>query len=68
MGTAQQPGIIPQAIDDVFNYIRDHGTGLEYLLRVSYLEIYNENLRDLLNPAETNLRIYEGQNRCGWVN
>ncbi|KDO70871.1 hypothetical protein CISIN_1g0028083mg, partial [Citrus sinensis] len=31
----------------------------EFLLRVSYLEIYNEVVNDLLNPAGQNLRIRE---------
>uniref|UniRef100_A0A453R217 Kinesin motor domain-containing protein n=2 Tax=Aegilops tauschii subsp. strangulata TaxID=200361 RepID=A0A453R217_AEGTS len=31
----------------------------EFLLRVSYLEIYNEVVNDLLNPAGKNLRIRE---------
>lgn len=31
----------------------------EYLLRVSYLEIYNENITDLLNPKNKDLRIRE---------
>lgn len=37
-GTAEQPGIIPQAIDDVFTYIKEC-PDREFLLRVSYLEI-----------------------------
>lgn len=29
------------------------------MLRVSYLEIYNEVIRDLLTPGSTNLKIHE---------
>ncbi|KAJ3129246.1 hypothetical protein HK100_008743 [Physocladia obscura] len=39
MGIDDQPGIIPQAIDDVFSYIREQSDDREYLLRVSYMEI-----------------------------
>ncbi|MCO5557433.1 hypothetical protein L7F22_010997 [Adiantum nelumboides] len=33
--------------------------GREFLLRVSYLEIYNEVINDLLDPAGQNLRVRE---------
>ena len=47
-GTATSPGVIPLAITDIFSYIREN-PGREFLLRVSYLEIYNERIYDLLN-------------------
>ncbi|KAL8143767.1 hypothetical protein V2J09_016799 [Rumex salicifolius] len=52
------PGIIPLAIKDVFSMIQDT-PGREFLLRVSYLEIYNEVINDLLNPTGQNLRVRE---------
>ncbi|KAG2066908.1 kinesin-domain-containing protein [Suillus decipiens] len=48
-GSEDQPGIIPRAMKDVFAYIRRTPTR-EYLLRCSYLEIYNETIYDLLAP------------------
>ncbi|KAI0999537.1 hypothetical protein K3495_g8661 [Podosphaera aphanis] len=48
-GTATSPGVIPLAITDIFSYIRET-PGREFLLRVSYLEIYNEKIHDLLSP------------------
>lgn len=47
-GTASQPGVIPLAITDIFSYIRETPSR-EFLLRVSYLEIYNEKIHDLLS-------------------
>lgn len=47
-GTATQPGVIPLAITDIFSYIRETPSR-EFLLRVSYLEIYNERIHDLLS-------------------
>ncbi|KAM3499905.1 hypothetical protein MY10362_006879 [Beauveria mimosiformis] len=47
-GTATQPGVIPLAITDIFSYIRETPSR-EFLLRVSYLEIYNEKIHDLLS-------------------
>ncbi|KAJ7761484.1 kinesin-like protein [Mycena maculata] len=49
-GTPEEPGIIPRALRDVFAFIRATPTR-EYLLRCSYLEIYNEQIHDLLAPG-----------------
>lgn len=46
-GTMSSPGVIPLAITDIFSYIRET-PHREFLLRVSYLEIYNEKIHDLL--------------------
>ncbi|KAI0890624.1 kinesin-domain-containing protein [Annulohypoxylon maeteangense] len=52
-GTASSPGVIPLAITDIFSYIRETPSR-EFLLRVSYLEIYNEKIHDLLSMASGN--------------
>ncbi|PPD91154.1 hypothetical protein GOBAR_DD11890 [Gossypium barbadense] len=57
-GDHNAPGIIPLAIKDVFSIIQDT-PGREFLLRVSYLEIYNEVINDLLDPTGQNLRVRE---------
>ncbi|KAK8971553.1 Kinesin-like protein NACK2 [Platanthera guangdongensis] len=57
-GDQRSPGIIPLAVKDAFSIIQETPTR-EYLLRVSYLEIYNEVVNDLLNPTGQNLRIRE---------
>ncbi|XP_047960208.1 kinesin-like protein KIN-7K, chloroplastic [Salvia hispanica] len=57
-GDQRSPGIIPLAVKDAFSIIQETPTR-EFLLRVSYLEIYNEVVNDLLNPAGQNLRIRE---------
>ncbi|KAK2041239.1 kinesin motor domain-containing protein [Colletotrichum somersetense] len=49
-GTASSPGVIPLAITDIFSYIRETPSR-EFLLRVSYLEIYNEKIHDLLSMS-----------------
>ena len=57
-GDENCPGIIPYALGEIFNYIS--GTeNREFLLRVSYMEIYNEVITDLLKPKHTNLKIHE---------
>ncbi|KAH6566484.1 hypothetical protein BASA50_011383 [Batrachochytrium salamandrivorans] len=67
MGYEEQPGIIPQAVDDVFTFISTQSGDKEYLLRVSYMEIYNETIRDLLNPEQTNLCIHEHRTKGVYV-
>ncbi|KAG8855026.1 Kinesin-like protein kip2 [Tulasnella sp. 330] len=46
-GTDSEPGIIPRAMRDVFTHIRNTPSR-EFLLRASYLEIYKEQIHDLL--------------------
>ncbi len=48
-GSDQEPGVISRAVRQVFALIENEPER-EYLLRVSYLEIYNETLKDLLAP------------------
>ncbi|KYQ93734.1 kinesin family member 11 [Tieghemostelium lacteum] len=58
-GTGKKnPGIIPLAIQDVFNFIQQT-KDREFLLRVSYMEIYNEIINDLLAPENINLKVHE---------
>ncbi|KAG6816391.1 hypothetical protein H0H87_006540 [Tephrocybe sp. NHM501043] len=51
-GNESEPGIIPRAMRDVFSFIR-RTPEREYLLRCSYLEIYNEAIHDLLAPPSS---------------
>ncbi|BGP12111.1 Kinesin-like protein kip2 [Rhodosporidiobolus nylandii] len=53
MGSPSEPGIIPLAIDELFEGIHKQNTHRTYSLRVSFLEIYNEQLRDLLSPPSS---------------
>jgi len=57
-GSADIPGVIPRSIHDIFDYVKGNKER-EFLLRVSYLEVYNESVNDLFSPASSNLRIYE---------
>ncbi|OAW00235.1 hypothetical protein PTTG_01565 [Puccinia triticina 1-1 BBBD Race 1] len=49
-GSFHQPGIIPLSVQEIFTFIRSHPER-EFLLRVSYLEVYNEQIHDLLIPS-----------------
>ncbi|CAD8167882.1 unnamed protein product [Paramecium pentaurelia] len=60
MGTQKQPGLLPRVIDFLFNCIlEDSQENVEYLVKCSYLEIYNEHIIDLLNPQLGNLQLRE---------
>ena len=61
MGTPDEPGIIPMAVDYMFDSIAET-SGREFLLRVSYLEIYNEKVNDLLDPTNQDLKLREDSN------
>lgn len=45
-------GIIPRAITQVFQEIGSHSEQ-DFVVKVSYLEIYNEQLQDLLSQEES---------------
>jgi kinesin family protein 5 len=55
-------GIIPRAIDSIFEFIEDEkNSEIKFELKFSMLEIYKENLYDLLNPdtKHSDLKIKE---------
>ncbi|XP_035379960.1 kinesin-like protein KIF1A isoform X4 [Electrophorus electricus] len=57
-----QQGIIPQLCEDLFTKINHSNTdnSMSYSVEVSYMEIYCERVRDLLNPKNKgNLRVRE---------
>ncbi|XP_074031967.1 kinesin family member unc-104 isoform X2 [Leptinotarsa decemlineata] len=56
-----QEGIIPQICQDLFKKIRNNSSSdVKYSVEVSYMEIYCERVRDLLNPKNKgNLRVRE---------
>lgn len=55
-----QRGIIPRAAEDIFDYIRDFkNSDITYMVRVSYIQIYNEVLTDLLRQEKEKLMIRE---------
>uniref|UniRef100_A0A7N6BAA1 plus-end-directed kinesin ATPase n=1 Tax=Anabas testudineus TaxID=64144 RepID=A0A7N6BAA1_ANATE len=56
-----QKGIIPLMCEDLFTKINDNtDNSMSYSVEVSYMEIYCERVRDLLNPKNKgNLRVRE---------
>ncbi|KAL6555341.1 hypothetical protein OROGR_006599 [Orobanche gracilis] len=61
-GSSSEPGVIPLAVHDLFNIIQQD-IDREFLLRMSYMEIYNEEINDLLAPEHRKLQIHESTER-----
>ena len=61
-------GIVPRAVEDTFAGIEaDAAAASRFLVRASYLQIYNEVVSDLLRPERTNLLIREDAKRGVYV-
>ncbi|KAI7894901.1 kinesin heavy chain [Mucor mucedo] len=60
-------GIIPRIIEQIFTSINDAPSNLEFTVKVSYMEIYMEKVRDLFNPSADNLAIHEDKTRGVYV-
>lgn len=52
LGTAEIPGIIPRVIQQLLECVTSDKNSI-YQIKLSFIEVYNENLRDLLNPEST---------------
>ena len=61
-------GIIQRTIQDIFNFIEttsDENT--KFIIRASFLQIYNENISDLLKSDKKNLQIREDKKKGIYV-
>ncbi|XP_043191965.1 kinesin-like protein KIF3A [Amphibalanus amphitrite] len=50
---AEKKGIIPNSFAHIFGHIAKSAGDSKFLVRVSYLEIYNEEVRDLLGKSQS---------------
>lgn len=62
-----QRGIIPRIVEQMFACIDLSPRNIEYTVRVSYMEIYMEKIRDLLMPQNDNLPVHEEKSRGVYV-
>jgi Kinesin motor domain len=61
---AELRGVIPNSFDHIFENIRAAAAGTVFLVRCSYLEIYNEEIRDLLSSdPKKRLELREDANK-----
>ncbi|GMH23207.1 hypothetical protein Nepgr_025050 [Nepenthes gracilis] len=61
-GSQNDPGVIPRAVKEIFERIQ-RTNEREFLIRVSYMEIYNEEINDLLVVDNQKLQIHESLER-----
>uniref|UniRef100_A0A669F2D2 Kinesin family member 13A n=1 Tax=Oreochromis niloticus TaxID=8128 RepID=A0A669F2D2_ORENI len=62
MGNGEQPGLIPRLCCSLFERVhRETNEGHSFKVEVSYMEIYNEKVRDLLDPkgSRQSLKVRE---------
>ncbi|KAK1129267.1 hypothetical protein K0M31_020396 [Melipona bicolor] len=61
IGTSEDPGILPLTVEYIFDAI-SNVIQREFLLRVSYLEICDEKINDLLDKNQIDLKLYKDNN------
>eukprot|EP00457_Paulinella_chromatophora_P001894 gb/GEZN01001896.1/.p1 GENE.gb/GEZN01001896.1/~~gb/GEZN01001896.1/.p1 ORF type:complete len:820 (-),score=150.60 gb/GEZN01001896.1/:200-2659(-) len=52
-------GIVPRLVEGIFDMIMESEDNVEFTIKLSFLEIYNERIKDLLDPEKDNLKIRE---------
>lgn len=64
-----EQGIIPRAVRHIYGFIDAAEKGIKFLVRCSYLEIYNENVLDLLAKSNNGqgLQVKEDPNKGIYV-
>ena len=60
-------GIVPRMAMNVFYAVEEADEDLEFIVKVSFLEIYMERIRDLLDPSKANLKVREDKVKGIWV-
>ncbi|KAI9145377.1 P-loop containing nucleoside triphosphate hydrolase protein, partial [Paraphysoderma sedebokerense] len=54
--TSENQGLVPRSLRYIYEQI-DARTSFRYTVKAAYLEIYNEQVQDLLNPSSTSLNL-----------
>ncbi|EPX73214.1 kinesin-like protein Klp3 [Schizosaccharomyces octosporus yFS286] len=60
-GDPENSGLTPRMLHRIFDKIRSSPSTTEYEVKVSYMEIYMEKIRDLLSPDNDHLTVHENK-------
>lgn len=60
-------GIIPRMVRTVFNRIETSSENIEFSVKVSMCEIYNEKIKDLFDPRKKDLKIHEDKTKGVYI-
>ena len=67
--TKNNEGLIPLSIKEIFNSLNSKDSSItKYIVKVSYSEIYNETVNDLIDCSKKNLEIRESASKGIFVN
>lgn len=55
LGSTEQRGVIPNSFNHIFDYV-EKAIHKKFLVRISFLEIYNEEIKDLLIKPSSNVK------------
>ena len=61
MGTEDNPGVNRRAVRELLQFVTDNQGNIDFTITLSLMEIYNENIYDLLSPKQSEkLSIHQG--------
>jgi kinesin family protein 18/19 len=64
IGNAEEPGVMYHTMNEIFYQVEKRKKiNLKYKVKVSFLEIYNETIRDLIVPSNEILDLREDANK-----
>ncbi|EGR31594.1 kinesin heavy chain, putative, partial [Ichthyophthirius multifiliis] len=61
--TEETKGLIPRMMEKIFDIIINSSEDLEFQIRVSFIEIYNEKIVDLVDTKKSNLQVKESKTK-----
>ena len=67
MYDVEKQGIIPRMVRTVFSRIENASENVEFTVKVSMCEIYNERIKDLFDPVKDNLKIHEEKGKGVYI-
>lgn len=67
MGSLDVAGVIPLTLDDVFAFMEENKEETNFKVSMQYTEIYNEKIKDLLNPSDAQLDVREVASKGTYV-